>query len=412
MAALVLHGTRSPLAQTPAFAGAPDDLRAVLAAQAVEAHSLRARLMEGQRECAQLRLRLRDSSEEVSAAAEAVSTAAGRLEAHAGRHGLVLAAGVERCSAERAALEDELQRMEHLLWERDQELRTLQMQTRELDAMRLQGELELAGLVATHEATTSEIHALGAGVHELSQRVGTEVSKSPPGPTQAQLVRAEATAATVKFKRDEHAALLRQAEAMASEARRLEGEKEAFEEHVRSFERSLRHKQGQMELQDQHLVRDAAALRGQCEHLRHALRDEQRDAVGVDQRAVLHTRCGEEAESVRREIERTLGALRGLVMSLRGRGRFVRSPEVPQDSLDTALHAQLRHVDPAVVPPLLWRLGHGEYLIGEDRVHLHEAHGVLMATSGASHHEHSLPLDELLHHQARRAITADRAFDT
>eukprot|EP00401_Gymnodinium_catenatum_P042542 CAMPEP_0117534268 /NCGR_PEP_ID=MMETSP0784-20121206/40321_1 /TAXON_ID=39447 /ORGANISM="" /LENGTH=423 /DNA_ID=CAMNT_0005330737 /DNA_START=44 /DNA_END=1315 /DNA_ORIENTATION=- len=422
MAALTLASASvAPLAQPPNFARTPHELHAVLDAQAVEAKALRNRLLEGQRECGQLRRRLRDSTEEVRGASEAISTAAERLEVHQGRHGLVLAVGVERCSAERVAIEHELQRMERLLWDRDEEIKALASQARMLDAKRLQAELELTGLAVSHQAQNSEVRTLDAGVNELRQQlnglaVGTgTATTSRPSPQH--VMRAEETAHALVQKQDEHASLLHQAEAAATEARRLEAEGAAFEEHVRAFERSLRQKQDQMELHDRKLIHDAAQLREQCEHLRFILRDEQREATTTDQRAMLRGRCGDEADSVRRQVETTWASMRGLVMSLRERGRVVHSPEVPHDPLDAQLRNYLRccgtPVDPA--PPVVWRFAHGDYLIGESRVQIFDAGGTLMARV-FSDHGHGpaavpIPLRSFLQQQAHHAAASGRPID-
>merc|ERR1712118_242855 len=99
--------------------------------------------------------------------------------------------------------------------------------------------------------------------------------------------------------------------------------------------------------------------------------------MGADQSAMLEARSSEEAAGVTQELHKTLGVLRSLAMSLRSRGRVVWSPEVPQDYIDAALHSHLRSsthspdfsqaVAAGTLPPLVWRLGHGQYLIGEDR---------------------------------------------
>jgi len=223
-------------------------------------------------------------------------------------------------------------------------------------------------------------------------------------------------AVELAVKQQEHAALLRKAEAVAAEARRLEQDGAAVEEHVRAFERSLRMKQGRMEQQDFRLIREAAALRSQCEHLRQILREEQRNAMGADQCAMLQSRCSDEAENVSQELHRTLGVLRGLVVSLRSRGRVVWSPEVPQDFLDTTLHAHLRRCGPSsrgvvsgTLPPLVWRIAHGQYVIGGDRVQLHESRGELwvhVPHDELQPHEEDMPFHDFLNWQAHRAIGA------
>merc|ERR1712151_1184466 len=105
-------------------------------------------------------------------------------------------------------------------------------------------------------------------------------------------------------------------------------------------------------------------------------------------------------------------AICSLVASLRERGRVVRSPEVQSDFIDMHLHAYLKSSannmeNPA--PPVVWRIAHGQYLIGEDRVQLLESHdhhgGFLLVRTldGAQ-----LPLRDFLHQQAHRAAASGR----
>merc|ERR1712151_700829 len=100
-------------------------------------------------------------------------------------------------------------------------------------------------------------------------------------------------------------------------------------------------------------------------------------------------------------------AICSLVASLRERGRVVRSPEVQSDFIDMHLHAYLKSSannmeNPA--PPVVWRIAHGQYLIGEDRVHVMEHHGphgpiLIVRTSDGV----ELPLPDFVHQQAHRA---------
>eukprot|EP00927_Polykrikos_kofoidii_P027287 TRINITY_DN24067_c0_g1_i1.p1 TRINITY_DN24067_c0_g1~~TRINITY_DN24067_c0_g1_i1.p1 ORF type:complete len:462 (-),score=88.84 TRINITY_DN24067_c0_g1_i1:179-1495(-) len=412
-----------PFAQPPLFARTPAELRAVADAQGVEARTLRARLAEGQRECAQLRVRLRDSTEDVSVASEAIASATERLEAHAGRRGLLLEANVERCGAERAALEDELQRFERLLWERDQEISRLQQQNRQLEAVRLQGELELTGLAVAHEAASSEVRNLGADVLQLRQNLDGSVSANPmAGPSPSNSERMETSAAALAAKRASLEEMQRRAKVVAEEAKRLEKEGGAFEEHVRNREQVLRRKQDLMDQEDRRLINEAGSLREHGEGLRSVLREQQRDAIEVDQRAALQDRCGEEAKGVRRELAASYTTMRGLVEVLRERRRFVRSPEVPNDPVDVRLGAYLRGCggggkshdrgfgayggggffasgDP--MPPLVWRISHGEYLLGEDRVHITEAPGGILMVRGSASSSVMTPLRDFLQRQAQ-----------
>jgi len=374
------------IAQAPFFARDPQELQLVRQAQEAEEKALRQRLAEGNRECAALRKRLLESEDELEVTAEATANAAERLEAHQGRQGLVLAAEAERCSAERAALEDELRRMEQLLFERDQEIVKLRREHEDLQASRLQGDLELTGLAISHEKASSEIRAYGAGVQELRDRLrGGRESLEHDGPTHSEVVRLEELRAELAAKQMERAELARRAEVVTREAQQLEAELAAMRDRVQIFERDLRIKQSQIEDDDHRLVREAASIRAQCDDLRRTLHQAQRDAAGIDQKAVLQERCGAEADGVRREVHTILQTVRGLASTLRARGLSVCSPEVSNDPVDVAMHVFLRTCQtpgpgmrPRAVPPVVWRLQAGEYLIDEDRVMCAEQHGHLV----------------------------------
>jgi len=376
-------------------------LRAVISAQEAEEKALKQRLVESQRECTALRHKLRDCTDELEVSAEATVNAAERLEAHAGRHGLVLAAEAERCGAEKAALEDELRRMEQLLWERDQEIARLRRAHENFKATKLQGELELTRLASAHEKQSHEVQAFGAGVAELRERISNGSVAGVRGPSEVEARSLEKVSAELTAKQEERDALAKRAEVVSAEAKRLEGELQGMREQVKAFERGLRDKQEQMESHDHKLVREAAAIRGQCDELRRRLHEEQRDAATVDQRAVLKERAGVEADGVKREVATILGTVKGLAATLRSRGQWVNSQEVEDDPVDVAVHMYLRSLrrgEP--VAPIIWRVGPGEYLVGEDRVVCSEQNHHLMV-----HDQHAgkpVPIRDFVHHQAKR----------
>merc|ERR1719265_2604205 len=132
------------------------------------------------------------------------------------------------------------------------------------------------------------------------------------------------------------------ADAASAEAQRLEAEMHMMKDQVRAFGLELRRRQEVIENQDHMLVREAATIRAQCDGLREALHQEQRDAAGIDQRAVLQERCGAEAEGVRKEVHTILQTVRGLAQTLRARRMSVCSPQVGSDPVDIALHTFLR----------------------------------------------------------------------
>jgi len=365
-----------PLSKAPLFARDRHDLRTVLSAQAAEAEELRQRLTVGQRKCASLRAKLRDSIGEVSIAAEATASATERLATHAGRQGLVIAAGVERCSAERAAIEDELQRMERLLFERDQQISKLRQAAQELENCRLQGELEITGLVVAHEATNSDVQTLGAGITELQQRLGGNATHRALRPVHTAVL---AEGKELSGKQVEHAALKRRAEVVAAELRRLDAEASSFRDRIGAFERQLRQSQAEMEMYDQNLVKEAEHRRMQCDSLRHNLLHQQRDSISIDQRTALQPQCSAEADNVRQQTTEMIRTIQRLAPRLHAQGRHVLSPEVPGDPIDI-IHAYLRGCRGSIedpVPVLLWRLAPGEYLIGNARVAVTDMHGQL-----------------------------------
>lgn len=400
----------APFAQAPHFARDVKELQTVISAQDAEERSLKHRLADGEREVAFLRKRLRDYDEELVITAEATLNAAERLEAHQGRQGLVLAAEAERCSAENAALEDELRRMEQLLYVRDQEIAKLRRKHEALQASRLQGEMELTGMAIAHEKASSEVRAFGAGVQELRDRLSNGAKGAGKGgPSHLEASRMGSQAHALQVKQEERMALQRRADEATAEASRLEADLMATKEQVRMYTVDLRRKQEVIENNDHRLVREAASIRAQCDHLRQALHHEQRDAAGIDQRALLQEHCGAEAEGVRREVQTILQTVRGLAGTLRARGLSVCSHQVSSDPIDVAMHAFLhasgfhcsKHrgavqaaqrplgqgmmlMGPSApgstpLPPVVWRLLPGEYLIDEDRVSITMRDGHLVA---------------------------------
>jgi len=365
----------SPQPLTRAALLDPPGLRSVLETQASEANAFRERLLRAQRECARLQQRLHDCESELSVAAQATATATERLGAHAVRDGLVLAASVERWGAERAAVEDELRRMERLLWERDQEIAQLRRTARDLEASQLQGDLELRGLAVARENADVEARALGLSISELLAQQGSSVNASPKGPSPAVLAMAEEAERRLNSKRAEHASLKGRAEAIAEEARRLEAEEGAAVQQVLEYDQALRARRRQLEAEDQRLTREGELLREHGQELRRALEREQRDAVGIGQRAALELHTTAEAESVKREVTEIMATLPRLAARLYMGGRHVYSLMVPGDRVDECLHAHLRGCGPRgdPAPALVCRLGPREYVIDGVRVVLTEA---------------------------------------
>eukprot|EP00747_Dinoflagellata_sp_TGD_P192280 gnl/TRDRNA2_/TRDRNA2_56895_c0_seq1.p1 gnl/TRDRNA2_/TRDRNA2_56895_c0~~gnl/TRDRNA2_/TRDRNA2_56895_c0_seq1.p1 ORF type:complete len:441 (-),score=92.63 gnl/TRDRNA2_/TRDRNA2_56895_c0_seq1:89-1366(-) len=417
--ATVMPSLGVPVTQVPLFAKDKEELRTVVEAQAKEIACLKARLMDGQRECATLRARLRDANDELSVTTHATMCATQRLEVHADRQGLLLAAGVERGSTERAALEEELQRQERLLCTRDREIAKLRKAAQEREAARFHCDLQLMGLAASHQTANAEVRALGEGIAELRQGLdvsatGAIVSMRREPLVQAAVSKQEEGLQIVAEKQDERLRLSHIAEVTAAKARGLELEVMDAKERNRAFEHRLRHQQQKLESHDHRLVHEASALRKQGHDLRRTLHQEQRRAVAADQRAVLHEQCGVEATGVWREAVAMLGTVKGLVATLRSRGRSVYSPEAPNDPIDMLLHTYLRRCgaghEPG--PPIALRLGHGQYLIGEDRVVLFERNGVLWVqeaggggdAGGSARFGEAMPIRNFVINQAKRAM--------
>mmetsp|Transcript_141374 Transcript_141374/g.368131 ORF Transcript_141374/g.368131 Transcript_141374/m.368131 type:complete len:426 (+) Transcript_141374:74-1351(+) len=406
MMATMPRSVGGPLSQAPSFARDAHEFRAVLTAQTAEIDVLKARVAASARECTQLRQRLRDAETELSVAAEATTSAQELLDEHAMRHGLVLAAGVERSGAERATMEHELSRMEALLHDRDIEIRKLRQRAYELEAAKHQNEVELKGLEVAHEATSSRAHAAVNEVSALLRQLGSggvASSASGHGPSQQEVRRMEEISAILTAKKADHATLKRRTEATSAEAQRLEAEERTLTERLRAFEQGLRAKQEHLDTQDQRSMQESAALREHCEQLRRALQNEQRDSVGVDQRAVLHPQAGAEAEGVKRETAALLETLPRLAAMLQARGRAVCSPPVQSDPVDALLHAYLRTCSPAAadtLPSVIWRLSHGEYLLGQHRVTIIASDGQLVIRDAAGN---TAALSNVLHRRTAPA---------
>ncbi|CAE8702060.1 unnamed protein product, partial [Polarella glacialis] len=143
------------------------ELKAVLSAQAAEFATFKARLADVQRDCTRSEHHLRDLHGELAVATEATASATEQMSAHSVRQGLVLAAGVERSGAEKARLDDELQRMERMLWERDQEIARLRRSSGSIESHQMQLELEIRSQHAARESAGTEARALSTAVAEL-----------------------------------------------------------------------------------------------------------------------------------------------------------------------------------------------------------------------------------------------------
>ncbi|CAJ1359545.1 unnamed protein product [Effrenium voratum] len=154
------------------------ELKAVLSAQDAEIHALKAQLAEAQRASSRLKVQLRDLDAELQVANEATSTAAARLKDHANRQGMLLSAGLERSGLQRAHLEEELQRMERLLWERDQETARLRKQAQSLESSQLQLDMEMRGLQAARDNSALEAKELSGSIAELLHQRLQKVEKS------------------------------------------------------------------------------------------------------------------------------------------------------------------------------------------------------------------------------------------
>mmetsp|Transcript_127290 Transcript_127290/g.407153 ORF Transcript_127290/g.407153 Transcript_127290/m.407153 type:complete len:438 (-) Transcript_127290:48-1361(-) len=397
-----------PLTQAPKFARDSHEFRAVLATQSTEIDALKTRLGTSHRECAMLQQRLYDAEGELAVAREATTSATERLGAHAARHSLVLAAGVERSGAERAAVEHELTRVEALIHDRDMEIRKLRQQAHELEAAQHQNEVHIKGMEVAHQTKSELAREAMTEVSALLQHLGTggsgAASGSARGLSQQEVQRIEEISSALGSKRSDHAMLRRRAEAVLCKEQTLA-------HRVLAFEQSLRAKQEHMEIQDQRSLQEAASLRGHCEELRRELHSEQRDSVGMDQRVVLHPQAGAEAEGVRRETAALLDTMPRLMGMLRNRGRAVCSPEVPTDAIDVAVHSYLSSCNPAAgdsVPPIIWRLSRGQYLIGDRRVAMYEAGGQLVVRDAVGV---ATPLSDLIVQRRRAApVPATHAY--
>ncbi|CAE7448721.1 unnamed protein product [Symbiodinium natans] len=314
---------------------------------------MKAQLADTQRECNRLKHKLRDVETELHVAKEVTASATDRLTAHAERKDLLLSAGVERGGLERAKLEEELQRMERLLWERDQEIKKLRHSAGSLEKQQLQLDLEMCGLHAAKENSTLEARELSTGIadllHNRLQKVPTTqeglmesmASGSPFFGTQnldpqrqREEKRLKDSTHKLELKRQEHAELKRRADQATADAKNTEEEDAALHHRVQLFERQLREKQGQMELHDKQFVHEGGLLREHVEELRTALAKEQTSFMTADHCVALHSQAQHEADATKREIESLLAIVLQLDSALRARHQHVHSAEVKSDAID------------------------------------------------------------------------------
>eukprot|EP00811_Abedinium_folium_P021388 NODE_3049_length_2101_cov_8.244174.p1 GENE.NODE_3049_length_2101_cov_8.244174~~NODE_3049_length_2101_cov_8.244174.p1 ORF type:complete len:373 (+),score=109.15 NODE_3049_length_2101_cov_8.244174:170-1288(+) len=332
-----------------------------LQAQAAEADALRARLRERDHEWTLLQGRLQSANGELSAAEAAAASATELLDPwFPGRTDPALTYGVERCRAERGELEDRLQQAERLLWERDAEIARLRRAARELEASRLHGEMELTALAADEQTMDSEIRALGADNAELRQRLQqrTNVMVSSPSVAVGSAVasrfetsKLEDITSELAVKRNERIELRAFAEEAIAEVHRLE------------------HAVGQ--------AKNRSAM-----------------LAGADN--TLH------------EVEAALKHVIGLATTLRARGCCVRSREVWDDPVDVLLHGHMRQAHGDASLSLLWRIGPGDYVLGEERVRCIESHGRIVVGDAAGR---LVPIGEFTAEQATKAGGAGVASD-
>eukprot|EP00435_Cladocopium_sp_Y103_P067349 s621_g29.t3 len=374
MALTVVPSGVVPRSLPPPLPRDSHELKAVLAAQDVEAKALKAQLADVQRESHRLKHKLRDVESELHVASEATTSATQRLTAHAERQELLLSAGVERGGVERVKLEEELQHMERLLWERDQDIRRLRHRAQELESHQLHLDVEMRGLHAAKENSTSEAHKLSGDIAELLHKKLQKVEKGHEAVTesgvadslglvstlsQREAKRLQETTKLLETKRQEHANFQRRADQVAAEARRLEAEEASLQHRVHLFEKELRQKQGQMEQHDKQAVHDGGLLREHIEELRHAVAKEQKGFMAADHCAALKTHVSEETRAAKQEVQSILKMIPELDAALRARKQHVYSAEVSSDSVDVALHAVLR-AGTMTPPGLVCRLGHAK----------------------------------------------------
>jgi len=354
MAFTVPASGRLPRSTAPPEAADKHELKAVLAAQESEMHAMKAQLAETQRECNRLKHKLRDVETELQVAKEVTASATDRLTAHAERKDLLLSAGVERGGLERAKLEEELQRMERLLWERDQEIKKLRHTAGNLEKNQLQLDLEMRGLHTAKETSTLEAKELSTGIadllHSRLQKVPSthsgfldSMASSNPFSTQnldAQRQREEKrlkeSTQRLELKRQEHAELKHRANQAAADAKNMEEEDAALHHRVQLFEQQLREKQGQMELHDKKFVHEGGLLREHVEELRKAVAKEQTSFMAADHCAVLHSQVQDEAKATKQEIQSLLAIVLQLDSALRARHQHVHSAEVKSDAIDVS----------------------------------------------------------------------------
>eukprot|EP00930_Biecheleria_cincta_P003776 TRINITY_DN104694_c0_g1_i1.p1 TRINITY_DN104694_c0_g1~~TRINITY_DN104694_c0_g1_i1.p1 ORF type:complete len:450 (+),score=111.18 TRINITY_DN104694_c0_g1_i1:26-1351(+) len=426
----VLPATFAPsLSAAPRDASDKHELKAVLAAQNAELESLKSRLADVQRESTRLRHKLRDMEGELSVATDATVAATDRLSAQSVRQGLVLSAGVERCGAERAKLEEELQHMEGMLCERDAEIQRLRHVAGTLESNQLQLELEMRGLHAAHENAASEVRQLSANVASLlhdkvkktekviessgkhtngSMHSSPFSSTSGPHSESREQNRLRESAHLLLEKQKQHAALKHRSTELTAEARRMEAEEAAISHRVILFQQQLREKQMEMEKYDKHFVREGVVLRDHVDELRKALEHEQKSFIAADHLAALQPKTQEDVQKVKQEILSILAIMPELDTALRSRHQHVHSAEVPSDPLDAALHAVIR-AGHEPTPALVCRLGPGDYIVGSEHVAILAGQGGTLLFRPAGRHDESFkaaPLAELFRHQAQHHVTS------
>lgn len=236
-----------------------------------------------------------------------------------------------------------------------------------------QNEMEIKGLHAVHEGSTQQARNAAEGVSQAMDQLNQPGSPNMRGPSQRELQKQEETNNKLETRRQEHTQLKQKAEAVAHEAKRSENEHQVLTDRLAAFQRDLQVKKDDMEAHDQRSSHECSLLREHCDQLRKALHNEQRDAVGVDQRAVLHPQCSAELESVKREMKALLEKTPRLAATLKARGQYIRSPRV-EEAVDVKVQGLLKQLDAsgAETAHIVWRLSPGEYLLGDSHVAIRE----------------------------------------
>mmetsp|Transcript_104794 Transcript_104794/g.249518 ORF Transcript_104794/g.249518 Transcript_104794/m.249518 type:complete len:339 (+) Transcript_104794:3-1019(+) len=327
---------------------------------------------------------------------------------------MLLSAGLERSGLQRAHLEEELQRMERLLWERDQETARLRKQAQSLESSQLQLDMEMRGLQAARDNSALEAKELSGSIAELLHQRLQKVEKSKDvvdalgaspfsidgAASQKESKRLHDVTQVLETKRQEFAELKHKTEQAAGDAKHWEAEESSLTRRVHLFEQELRAKQGQMEQNDKHFVHEGGLLREHIEELRKAVAKEQTGYMAADHRTALRAQVSEETHAAKREVQSLLAMVPQLDSALRARHQHVYSAEVKSDSIDVALHAVLRATP--TPPGLVCRLGLADYVVGSDHVHLLAGPGgsLLYHLAGAA--GQAQPLSGLLQHQAQQ----------